>query len=148
MRQYSRGHSGIVDRARKLRRDMTDAEKLLWLKLRKAFPNAKFRRQSPVPPYCADFLSYRHRLIIEADGGQHDPGSPVEIARTRFLEEQGFTVLRFWNNDILANIDGVLETIRQAIGGSDHAKRSSPSPRFAPGPSLSRWERERAPKVR
>ncbi len=121
MKQDDRGQSGTVDRARKLRHDMTDAEKLLWLKLREAFPEAKFRRQSPIPPYYTDFLSYRHKLIIEADGGQHDPLAPAEIARTRFLEEQGFRVLRFWNHDILANSDGVLETIRQSIDGADNA---------------------------
>ena len=96
---------------------MTDAEKLLWRKLREVFPQAKFRRNSPVPPYYADFLSYRHRLIIEADGGQHDSADPAELARTRHLETEGFRVLRFWNNDILANIDGVLETVGRAIDG-------------------------------
>ncbi|WP_284124188.1 endonuclease domain-containing protein [Parerythrobacter aestuarii] len=122
MKQYGKGTSGTVDRARILRRDMTEAEKLLWLKLRKAFPEAKFRRQSPVPPYCADFLSYRHKLVIEADGGQHDLNDPAEIARTRHLERQGFRVLRFWNHDILANIDGVLETVRHAICGGNNAQ--------------------------
>ena len=121
MKQYGKGSSGTVDRARKLRRDMTEAEKLLWRKLRKVFPNAKFRRQSPIPPYYPDFLSYRHKLIVEADGGQHEPDDPAEAARTRFLEEQGFTVLRFWNHDILANIDGVLETIAKAIDGGGDA---------------------------
>ena len=121
MKQYCKGNSGTVDRARELRRDMTEAEKFLWLKLRKVFPDAKFRRQSPVPPYYADFLSYRHKLIVEADGGQHEAGDPAEVARTRHLEAQGFTVLRFWNHDILANIDGVLETIGQAIDGGGNA---------------------------
>ncbi|WP_379548345.1 endonuclease domain-containing protein [Qipengyuania sp. DSG2-2] len=121
MKQYERGNSGTVERARKLRRDMTEAEKLLWRKLREAFPDAKFRRQSPVPPYYPDFLSYRHKLIIEADGGQHDPLDPAEIARTRFFEEQNFRVLRFWNHDILANSDGVLETVRRSIQGTNSA---------------------------
>jgi very-short-patch-repair endonuclease len=122
VKQYGKGSSGTVDRARELRRSMTEAEKLLWHKLREAFPQAKFRRNSPVPPYYADFLSYRHRMIIEADGGQHDPADPAEQARTRHLGTEGFRVLRFWNNDILANIDGVLETVRQAINGGGNGK--------------------------
>lgn len=101
---------------------MTDAEKLLWRKLREAFPQAKFRRQSPVPPCFADFLSFRHKLIIEADGGQHDSTNPAERARTRHLEREGYRVLRFWNHDILANVDGVLETIGDVIDGGYDAK--------------------------
>jgi very-short-patch-repair endonuclease len=65
---YAKAPSGTVDRARRLRRDATEAEKRLW---REAFPDAKFRRQSPVGPYIGDFLSFRHRLIVELDGGQH-----------------------------------------------------------------------------
>ncbi len=99
---------------------MTEAEKLLWLKLRKTFPQAKFRRQSPVPPYYADFLSYRYKLIIEADGGQHDPSDPAELGRTQSFEAQGFQVLRFWNHDILANIDGVLETVAAQLDGGEN----------------------------
>lgn len=95
---------------------MTEAEKLLWRELRKSFPEAKFRRQSPVPPYYADFLSYRHKLIIEVDGGQHDPADPAKIARTRHPEKRGFRVLRFWNSDVLENADGVLEKVAAVFG--------------------------------
>ena len=78
-----------------------------------AFPDAKFRRQSPVGPYIADFLSFRHKLIVELDGGQHAP--EVDAVRTRYLEREGYKVLRFWNNDAWANTEGVLETSARAL---------------------------------
>ena len=113
MKGYDKAPSGTVDRARRLRRDATDAEKRLWRALREAFPDAKFRRQSPVGPYFADFLSFRHKLIVEADGGQHT--IEADAARTRFLEREGYRVLRFWNNDVLANTEGVIAQISLAL---------------------------------
>jgi very-short-patch-repair endonuclease len=115
MKGYDIAPTGAVQRARRLRRDMTDAEKRLWRALREALPHAKFRRQSPVGPYIADFLSYRHRLIVEVDGGQHATTQANDARRTAFLKAQGYRVLRFWNNDVLQNTDGVLETIARAL---------------------------------
>ena len=90
MKAYDIAPSGSVKRARRLRRDATEAEKLLWRRLREAFPDAKFRRQSPVGPYIADFLSFGHELIVEVDGGQHALQTERDARRTAFLEGQGF----------------------------------------------------------
>jgi very-short-patch-repair endonuclease len=102
--------------ARRLRRDRTDAEARLWRYLRnRQMEGAKFRFQAPVGPYVADFLCVEARLIIELDGGQHGVQLEKDTARTRALEDAGYMVIRFWNNDVLANSEGVLETIRMAV---------------------------------
>lgn len=96
---------------------MTDAERALWRQLRaKIFENLKFRRQVPIGSYVADFCSLRDMLIIEVDGGQHDLNRGSDAIRTRFLEQEGFTVLPFWNHEVLRNIDGVMFEIGQATG--------------------------------
>jgi primosomal protein N' (replication factor Y) len=76
----------------------------------------KFRRQHPIGPFVVDFACLGHQLVIEADGGQHAE-SGADAARTRWLEAQGWRVLRFWNGDILDNLDGVLETISTTLRG-------------------------------
>ena len=73
----------------------------------------KFRRQQPIENYIADFVSFQKRLVIELDGGQHAGDKKKDMKRDQLLEENGFTVIRFWNNDVLGNIDGVLEVIRR-----------------------------------
>ena len=115
MKAYDIAPSGTVQRARRLRRDATDAEKLLWRKLRESLPMAKFRRQSPVGPYIADFLSFRHHLVIEVDGSQHALQVGQDCTRTKFIEAQGYRVIRFWNNEVMKNIDGVLAMISSAL---------------------------------
>ncbi len=102
---------GAVTRARRLRREMTEAERVLWRGLREQFPDAHFRHQVPLGRYYADFASHRCRLVIEADGGQHDAAADHDAARTGFLNGEGYRVLGSWNNDILGNLDGVLQTI-------------------------------------
>ncbi|WP_299717261.1 DUF559 domain-containing protein [Tardiphaga sp.] len=105
-----------VPRARALRRDPTDAEKKLWLHLRDIFPGkSHFRRQATIGPYFADFACHQTRVVIEVDGGQH-ADSLSDARRTAYLEARGYRVLRFWNNDVLTNIDGVLESICSSIG--------------------------------
>ena len=100
--------------ARRLRRDQTDAERVLWVRLRDRRLNGlKFKRQVPVDKYIADFFCAEARLIVELDGGQH--ATRDESNRTAILEAMGYLVLRFWNNDVLKNIDGVLEEIQRAI---------------------------------
>jgi len=102
--------------ARKLRRNPTDAEARLWARLRrKQIDGHRFRRQVPLGPYVADFVCLDARLIIEVDGGQHDERAELDAWRTAWLEANRFRVLRFWNNDVLQNIDGVVETIRAAL---------------------------------
>lgn len=100
--------------ARKLRRASTDAENRLWYFLRsRRLEGAKFIRQFPIGPYIADFACRDARLVIELDGGQHN--EEVDAPRTAIIESFGYRVLRFWNNDVLQNTEGVLETIRHEL---------------------------------
>ncbi|MEQ8309819.1 MAG: DUF559 domain-containing protein [Sphingopyxis sp.] len=107
-----------TDRARQLRRDATDAEKRMWRALREAFPHAKFRRQQALGPYFADFASHAARLVIEIDGGQHGEAVAYDEARTRFLNGEGYRVIRFWNDDVMTNIEGVLAQVEAALAPS------------------------------
>ena len=98
-----------------LRQNMTDAEQLLWKHLRAhRMSDQKFRRQQPIGPYIVDFVHFGQRLIVEADGGQH-VDSKHDATRDAWLRRQGFTLLRFWNNDILHNTNAVLEAIWHAM---------------------------------
>ncbi|MBC7109313.1 MAG: endonuclease domain-containing protein [Methanomassiliicoccales archaeon] len=107
--------------ARKLRREMTEAERLLWYHLRnRRLAGFKFRRQVPIGPYIVDFLCPEKRVIVEIDGGQHNfpDERSRDLERTRFLESKGYKVLRFWNNEVLGNPEGVLSVILEACQGS------------------------------
>jgi very-short-patch-repair endonuclease len=98
--------------ARYLRRNMTDAEQVLWRHLRdRQLAGAKFRRQQAIGPYVVDFVDFETRLIIEADGGEHN-GSASDLLRDEWFASQGFRILRFWNNQILQETAAVLERIR------------------------------------
>ncbi|TCV80028.1 MULTISPECIES: endonuclease domain-containing protein [Methylomonas] len=102
--------------ARALRKNQTDAEKLLWYRLRnRQLAGCKFRRQQVIGPYIADFLCLEPKLIIELDGGQHATQQDQDEQRTRFLESLGYRVLRFWNHDVIRDIESVLETIRLVV---------------------------------
>jgi very-short-patch-repair endonuclease len=95
---------------------MTDAEGKLWYHLRaRRLAGCKIRRQVPLGPYIADFLCERERVIIEVDGGSHTERVEHDMARTAWLEQRGYRVLRFWNNDVMGNIEGVLEEIARAL---------------------------------
>jgi len=101
-------------RARELRKRLTPQEVKLWVKLRDLRTlGYHFRRQAPIGPFIADFVCFKHHLIIEADGGQHgmNPHILRDMRRNDFLRSQGFRVLRFWNSDIDHYLDGVVETI-------------------------------------
>jgi very-short-patch-repair endonuclease len=99
-----------------LRRNLTDSERLLWKSLRaKQLSGSKFRRQEPIGPYIVDFVCYDKRLIVEVDGGQHRADEIQDRKRDDWLNQQGFKVLRFWNNEVLGNIDGVLERIAENL---------------------------------
>ena len=105
-----------TERARNLRKNATDAENRLWSRLRRNQLNGHhFRRQVPIGPYVADFVCAPKKLIVEVDGGQHADRKASDEARTRYLEDEGFCVLRFWNNDVLSNTDGVVETIQATL---------------------------------
>jgi very-short-patch-repair endonuclease len=104
--------------ARKLRTNQTDVEKILWFQLRnRQIGGIKFRRQQKIGPYIVDFISYEKRVIIELDGGQHNEKQThqQDIARTQWLEKEGFTILRFWNNEVINNLQEVLESIQRAL---------------------------------
>lgn len=112
----SKGVKNIRVKARQLRRDQTDAEQRLWAKLRdRQLCSAKFRRQHTIGPFVADFYCPQGKLIVELDGGQHAEEIAADQQRSRFLEAQGYRVLRFWNHDVLRNTEAVLERIAEAI---------------------------------
>ncbi|MFO1422920.1 MAG: DUF559 domain-containing protein [Candidatus Competibacteraceae bacterium] len=102
--------------ARELRRQQTDAESLIWMLLRdRRLAGCKFRRQHPVAPYILDFYCHEAKLAVELDGGQHAENHAYDAERDAFLQAQGIRVLRFWNNQVLAETEGVLEVIWQAL---------------------------------
>lgn len=117
----------MSEQARVLRRNQTDAERRLWGYLRdRRLDGWKFRRQHPVGVYVIDLYCAEAKLVIEVDGGQHDFDGfrEKDAERTSYLENQGLKVIRFWNNEVMENIMGVLEAIREALGPSPQ-----PSPR-------------------
>src|SRR5262245_47846670 len=116
MKKYPMG--GAQERARTLRREMTEAETKLWRMLRsRQIEGYRFRRQVPLGRYIADFVCHEARLIVELDGGQHDPLSQQETDRSRFLQSEGYRVIRFWNDEVLENPEGVHAMIVENVGG-------------------------------
>jgi very-short-patch-repair endonuclease len=103
------------DLARVLRRNATEAEQIMWRLMRdRRLSGVKFRRQVPIGPFIADFASIEHRLVVELDGGQH-ADSASDVRRDRFLRAGGWRVVRFWNNEVMGNREGVLEAIQNAL---------------------------------
>ena len=116
------GGEGAAGRARRLRRRSTGAERALWARLRdQRLRGVKFRRQAPIGAYIVDFATHEARLIVELDGGQHLEQREYDERRTRWLESQGYRVLRFWNGDALTRTDSVVEAILLALGDVDDA---------------------------
>lgn len=114
-------NSILKPRAQNLRKNMTLAEQRLWYFLRnKQLNGIKFRRQQTIGYYIVDFVSMEHKLIIELDGGQHAEQVIYDNQRTEFLNQQGYRVIRFWNNDVLQNMEIVLNEILKACGGLPH----------------------------
>lgn len=108
------GNNLIAEAARELRKRQTEAEKILWFKLRdKQLCGVKFRRQEPIGNYIVDFVSFENKLILEVDGNPHKEieTRTNDYQRMLWLKGEGFRVLRFWNGDILNNVGGVLEKI-------------------------------------
>ena len=106
----------VVTNARRLRRDQTDAERALWFRLRdRRLEGLKFRRQAPIARYIVDFCCEESHLIVELDGGQHAIDETRDTKRTEELEAMGYLVLRFWNNDVLTNTDGVVQSILESL---------------------------------
>lgn len=105
-----------VEQSRRLRGAATDAERKLWTLLsRRQFHGIKFRRQVPFGTFIADFASHEARLIVELDGGQHDERADYDARRTAFLNGEGYRVLRFWNNDVLTNPEGIIRALEMAL---------------------------------
>ena len=124
-------------KAKRLRRDMTEPERKLWSVLRNGrLDGAKFRRQQPVGPFIADFVCQEQRLIVEADGGQHAENL-ADARRSAFLRSKGYRVLRFWNNEIMSNLDGVAQIVATALS-TPHPAQAAPE-----SPSPSRGEGSR-----
>nr|WP_178130358.1 endonuclease domain-containing protein [Reyranella sp. CPCC 100927] len=106
-----------ITRAKRLRRDMTDAERHLWYALRRRTLNGwRFRRQAPIGRYIVDFVCLGAKLVVELDGGQHaEDRHDYDERRTAWLISQGFSVMRFWNADVFQRTDFVLEEIAKAL---------------------------------
>ena len=114
----------LLKHAKALRKDMTDAERRLWYHLRgHRFEGAKFKRQKPTGPFIVDFVCLESRLVIELDGGQHADDVAYDQRRDAWLAANGYRVLRFWNNEVMQNLPGVLERIRESLVTTD-----APSP--------------------
>ena len=131
-REAGEGARVLAKTARKLRSQMTDAERKLWFALKdRRFQSFKFRRQVPIGPYVADFLTFGSRLVVEVDGGQHAE-SARDIKRDRWLAENDFRVVRFWNNDVLSNLEGVLAALATELQNTPHPtsrlRSTPPSP--------------------
>lgn len=110
------GSRDSLAKARALRRHATDAERRLWHRLRRQqVEGARFRRQQPIGPYIVDFFCYEQRLVIEVDGGQHTEQTEYDLARTNYLKDNGLRVLRFWDNEVLLDIDAAVERIREEL---------------------------------
>jgi very-short-patch-repair endonuclease len=118
------------DRARRLRQESTDAERKLWLFLRNQGMGVKFRRQHPMGNFIVDFVCLEAKLVVELDGGQHDRDADraADTEQTRYLEERGYRVLRFWNNEVLSEIDAVLARIGDFLQGPSPGTARRPLP--------------------
>lgn len=112
----ARGEGILLQCAKEMRKQMTPAERHLWYALKGRRLNGyKFRRQVPIGKYIADFVCFEPKIVVEVDGGQHN-ASPYDKRRDLWLKKQGFLVLRFWNSDVLRNLDGTLQALLKEAG--------------------------------
>ena len=119
-----KGYKRPTARSRELRRNMTEAEHKLWAQLSaRKVAGVRFNTQFPIGPFVCDFVSRGAKLVVEVDGGQHALTEREDAARTRYIEERGYRVIRFWNNDVMGNVDGVVAEIERVL-----ADMPSPSP--------------------
>ena len=133
-----KGYARPTAKARALRNNATQAERILWRAISaRKISNIRFNRQVPIGPFICDFAARSIGLVIEVDGGQHIEAADAN--RTRYIETQGYRVIRFWNNDVLGNLDGVIEEIARVI-----ADMPSPDPSRSREGSLEREQDERA----
>jgi very-short-patch-repair endonuclease len=128
----------LLDNAKTLRRNLTDAEQKLWYHLRAhRFMGRKFKRQKPMGRYVVDFICIEEKLVIELDGGQHSENVGYDHVRDSWLRSEGYTVLRFWNNELMNEMEGVLERIRLTVDCDAQPLSPSPSPTKNPSPQSS-----------
>jgi very-short-patch-repair endonuclease len=124
----------LLKHAKALRKDMTDAERRLWYHLRgHRFEGAKFKRQKPTGPFIVDFVCLESRLVIELDGGQHADDVAYDQRRDAWLAANGYRVLRLWNNEVMQNLPGVLERIRESLVTTDAPSPPAPLPQAGEG---------------
>ena len=118
-----------IDQARKLRKDMTSAEVLLWSKIRREALGYKFHRQKPIGPFIADFACIEARLVVEVDGATHgsQEARAYDASRTRFLESDDWRIVRFHNHEVFQNLTGVLETISRAAWENESRSLTEPA---------------------
>jgi very-short-patch-repair endonuclease len=116
----------MIDRARKLRKELTDVEVKLWCRLRRMKLGVRFRRQCPIGPYVADFACHDPKLIVELDGGQHSEPDQLEYDERRsvWLQSQGFEILRYWNFQINEEMEEVVEAIEKRVREMKNLKGS------------------------
>ncbi|WP_301749211.1 endonuclease domain-containing protein [uncultured Erythrobacter sp.] len=120
----------LTERAKAMRREMSEPETRMWLALRaERFDSVKFRRQKVIGPYIADFAANAPKLVIEIDGDSHADREAYDVARTRFFEQQGYTVIRFTNSEVMTNMEGVLERLSEVIA---QLRASPPLPTLSP----------------
>lgn len=133
-----KGYARPTAKARALRNNATQAERILWRAISaRKISNIRFNRQVPIGPFICDFAARSIGLVIEVDGGQHIEANDAN--RTRYIETQGYRVIRFWNNEVLGNLNGVIEEIARVI-----ADMPSPDPSRSREGSLEREQDERA----
>ena len=115
--------------ARKLRKNMTNAERLLWRHLRnRQLGGYKFRRQRPIGSYIVDFVCLEKKLVVEVDGGQHAGQLELDAKRSGYLEDKGYRVLRFWNNEVLTETESVLTFVLSSLGRNVTPPHPGPLP--------------------
>jgi very-short-patch-repair endonuclease len=146
------GSHAMNDRQRKFAQQMraqpTDAERVLWQRLRHdiALAGSHFRRQALVGPFIVDFASLKAKIVIELDGGQHNWQQESDALRQRQIEAAGYRVLLFWNNDVLGNLEGVLNEIQSALPPTPDLESELRSPRTPQGGGEKRPRRVRQPR--
>jgi very-short-patch-repair endonuclease len=154
MRSYDNQPSGTIDELRRLRHEAPEPEHRLLRGLRETLPHLKWRHQSPLGPYKPDILCFGEKLVIEVDGDTHAASEKRDANRTRFIERQGYQVIRFTNPDVMSNLEGVLTQIslslreregapkaRKGEGEANSSRSPSPLRRASAAPPLSQRER-------
>jgi len=138
---FKRAKPQAISRARELRKNATDAERLLWWKLRELKKlGYHFRRQAPFRSYTLDFVEHATKLVIELDGGQHnaDEYRARDAKRTRLLTNEGYRTLRFWNNAVFDDLDGVADTILAELNKRKHRPPPARAKALATSPQRGR----------